>query len=281
MLVGLAAGLPSCGRNDQSREEAAAPALVDASALLAAAIEGPHRTPEERARDVWRHPAETLAFFGVEPGMTVVEAWPGGGWYTKILAPYLRSGGGAYYAAQVDPAASDAAAEAVSRFKAEYADAALYGDIRMTTLGAGPIAPEGSADVVLTFRNVHNWIAAGTAEEHFKSFHRALKPGGVLGVVDHRASEAADEANGATGYVKESTVKALAAAAGFDFVEASEINANPKDTKDHPFGVWTLPPVRRSSAVAGVESPGFDRARYDAIGESDRMTLKFRKPVDE
>jgi predicted methyltransferase len=275
----LCALVVSCA--DREAAAPAADAAVEApgaAALLQAAIAGDHRTPEEKARDAWRHPTETLAFFGVEPDMTVVEIWPGGGWYTKILAPYLKAGGGVYYAAQRDPASSPRAAEAMQKFKEAYADTALYGDIRVSVLGDGAeIAPESAADVVLTFRNVHNWMSAGDAEENFEAFYRALKPGGVLGVVEHRASEdAADE--GSSGYVKTSTVRALAEGAGFSFVEASEINANPADTKDHPFGVWTLPPVRRSSESPGQEDPNFDRAKYDAIGESDRMTLKFVKP---
>lgn len=275
-LCVLAAGCAERGA-DPAREPQAAEA-PDAGALLAAAIDGDHRTAEEKARDAWRHPKETLAFFGVEPGMTVVEIWPGGGWYTKILAPYLKAGGGAYYAAHRDPASGPRAAEAVERFKDAYADTSLYGEIRVSVLGEGAeIAPEGTADVVLTFRNVHNWMSAGEAEANFRAFHRALKPGGVLGVVEHRADEDAGD-DSSSGYVKTSTVKALAEGAGFAFVEASEINANPADTKDHPFGVWTLPPVRRSSESPGLEDPNFDRAKYDAIGESDRMTLKFVKP---
>jgi predicted methyltransferase len=276
----LCALLGACAERPASAAapEAAATPAPDAVSLLDAAIAGEHRTPEEKARDIWRHPKETLTFFGVEPGMTVVEIWPGGGWYTKILAPYLKTGGGVYYAAQRDPASSARAAEAVQKFKDAYADENLYGAINVTVLGEGfDVAPEGTADVVLTFRNVHNWTSAGQAEANFKAFFRALKPGGVLGVVEHRANEGADE-DPDSGYVRESTVKALAEAAGFEFVEASEINANPKDTKDHPFGVWTLPPVRRSSESQGQEDPNFDRAKYDAIGESDRMTLKFVKP---
>lgn len=271
----LLAGCADQPASAASPEAAAAPA---ADALLDAAIAGEHRSAEEKARDIWRHPKETLAFFGVEPSMTVVEIWPGGGWYTKVLAPYLKSGDGVYYAAQRDPASSPRAAEAVQKFKDAYADTALYGDISVTVLGEDfDVAPEGTADVVLTFRNVHNWTSAGQADANFKAFFRALKPGGTLGVVEHRANEGAPE-DPASGYVRESTVKALAEAAGFQFVEASEINANPKDTKDHPFGVWTLPPVRRSSEAQGQEDPNFDRAKYDAIGESDRMTLKFVKP---
>lgn len=277
----LSAILAGCAEQAASAAapETAPAVAADAAALLDAAIAGEHRTPEEKFRDIWRHPKETLTFFGVEPDMTVVEIWPGGGWYTKILAPYLKTGGGAYYAAQRDPASSPRAAEAVQKFKDAYADTSLYGEINVTVLGEGfDVAPEGAADVVLTFRNVHNWTSAGQAEGNFKAFYRALKPGGVLGVVEHRANEGAPE-DPESGYVRESTVKALAAAAGFEFVESAEINANPKDTKDHPFGVWTLPPVRRSSETAGQQAPDFDRAKYDAIGESDRMTLKFVKPI--
>lgn len=271
--------LLSCSAQDQGETpQEAARNAPDASTLLDAALNNPSRSVEDRARDQWRHPLETLQFFGVDPSMTVVEIWPGGGWYTRILAPFLKSGGGLYYAAQVDPAASERAAAAVDRYRSEFANAEVYGEIKITSLGAGEIAPENSADVVLTFRNVHNWTASGSAEDNFKAFYRALKPGGVLGVVEHRADEDADEKDSSSGYVKESTVKALAEAAGFELAGASEINANPNDTKDHPFGVWTLPPVRRSSASPGQEDPNFDRAKYDAIGESDRMTLKFVKP---
>ncbi|MFZ5619053.1 MAG: class I SAM-dependent methyltransferase [Pseudomonadota bacterium] len=283
MLCALLAApllLAGCGeRGKETAPSAAEAPALDASALLDAAIASSVRTEAERARDGWRHPKETLQFFGVAPSMTVVEVWPGGGWYTKILAPYLKSGG-VYYAALADPSSSERAAASVERFKSDFADAAQFGEIRITALGAGDIAPEGSADVVLTFRNVHNWLSNDAAEENFKAFYKALKPGGVLGVVEHRANDGAGEDDSATGYVKESTVKALAAAAGFEFAGASEINANPADAKDHPFGVWTLPPVRRSSASPGQEDPAFDRAKYDAIGESDRMTLKFIKPLE-
>ena len=284
MKRGLFAALPllliaACSQQDSVGEpqETALPE-PDAGALLDAAISGSNRTQDDRDRDQWRHPKETLQFFGVEPSMTVVEAWPGGGWYATIIAPYLKSGEGTYYAAHVDPAASERAAAAVERFRSEFTDASVYGEIKITALGAGEIAPENSADVVLTFRNVHNWMSSGVAEANFQAFYRALKPGGVLGVVEHRADEKADEEDGSSGYVKESTVKALAESAGFEFADSSEVNANPNDSKDHPFGVWTLPPVRRSSASPGQEDPNFDRAKYDAIGESDRMTLKFIKP---
>ena len=271
--------LLSCSAQDDGKaQDQPAAVAPDAGALLDAALDGPTRSDDDRGRDAWRHPRETLQFFGVDPSMTVVEIWPGGGWYARILAPYLKSGGGTYYAAQVDPAASERAAAAVERFRSDFSNAEIFGDIKITTLDSGEIAPENSADVVLTFRNVHNWLSSGEAEDNFKAFYRALKPGGILGVVEHRANEDASENDASSGYVKVSTVKALAEAAGFEFAAASEINANPNDTKDHPFGVWTLPPVRRSSASPGQEDPGFDRAKYDAIGESDRMTLKFVKP---
>ena len=271
----------SCGQPGSETESAEASAPVEATAadVLDTVIAGDHRSEEEKARDVYRHPKETLLFFGAEPSMTIVEIWPGGGWYSNVIAPFLASGDGVYYAAGLDPEASDRSREAVDAFKEKYRDGSeLYGTVRTTALGAEEIAPPASADMVLTFRNVHNWLGAGTAEENFQKFYNALKPGGVLGVVEHRAGENAPD-DPSTGYVKESTVKDLAAAAGFDFEASSEVNANTADTKDHPFGVWTLPPVRRSSEARGVDDPDFDRARYDAIGESDRMTLKFRKPI--
>jgi predicted methyltransferase len=277
------AGLAGCGREETGDEATVeAPPALDAGAILDEVIAGPQRSAEERARDEFRHPRETLRFFGAEPSMTVVEIWPGGGWYSNIIAPFLARGGGVYYAAGLDPESNPRTQEAVSAFAEKFtSDAAIYGTVRLTVLGGEkPIAPEGSADLVLTFRNVHNWMMRGDGEENFKAFYAALKPGGVLGVVEHRAADDIDaEKESTSGYVREATVMALAEAAGFEFEASSEINANPRDTKDHPFGVWTLPPVRRSTAVRGVDDPDFDRTKYDAIGESDRMTLKFRKPL--
>lgn len=271
LLAGLllAAG---CGRR-----EAPPAAETSLEARLDATLAGAHRTAEERARDKFRRPKETLLFFGLAPGMTVVEIWPGGGWYTNVIAPFLSETGGVYYAVQFDAGAGDEAAAAVAAYTDRYVGSTVHGDVRVTSIAEG-LAPAGSADLVVTFRNVHNWLPAGEAGAVFAAAYVALKPGGRFGVVDHRADEAGAEDAARTGYVKESTVKALAEKAGFDFVAASEINANPKDAKDHPFGVWTLPPTRRSSTAPGVVDEGFDRARYDAIGESDRMTLLFRKP---
>ncbi|MDQ8757276.1 methyltransferase domain-containing protein [Sphingosinicella sp. LHD-64] len=242
---------------------------------LAAAIAAQTRTPANVARDRYRHPRETLAFFGVEPGDTVVEIWPSGGWYTEILAPYLAQGGGSYYAV----AMSDNGHTGVRRLMT--ANPSLYGQIRLATFPAFNSAdtrvPDGTADVVLTFRNVHNWASGYQrndepyAEDAFRQMFAMLKPGGTLGVVDHRLPESVDSAREEdSGYIKVSTVRRLAEAAGFRFVGASEVNANPRDTADWPRGVWTLPPTYRLGDQ--------DRERYAAIGESDRMTLRFVKP---
>lgn len=234
------------------------------------------------ARDRFRNPAETLDFFGLNADLTVIEIAPGGGWYTDIIAPYIASGKGTYIAAHGDPAASTRSAEAVAAFKAKYTGRAGFGDVQYTAFGAktGAIGPAQSADMVLTFRNVHNWVIQDYAPKAFADFYAVLKPGGVLGVVEHRLPEGRDSAlEKSSGYMKTSSVIALAKAAGFELVATSEINANPKDTADHPFGVWTLPPVSRKSGPDGTTPAGFDPAVYLAIGESDRMTLKFRKPL--
>ncbi len=265
----------------QSESAGAAPSP---ETLLAAALAAPHRSDAARSRDEWRHPAETLSFFGIAPDMTVVEVWPGGGWYTDILGPYLRGGGGRLYAATVDPARSEFAAAAHDSLAARTSDASVYGDVQVTVFmpaGSGPAsgvgAPAGSADAVLTFRNAHNWIDAGVAPAAFGAFHAALKPGGVLGVVDHRARPDAEDGASHGGYVTERTIISLAEEAGFVLEARSDVNANPADAKDHPFGVWTLPPVSRRASAAGLPDE-VDRGAYAAIGESDRMTLKFRKP---
>lgn len=241
---------------------------------LSAAVAGDWRDPKNAARDVYRHPAETLAFFGVKPDQTVVEITPGTGWYSEILAPYL-SGKGRYVAAIAK--ASDPNSYGGRNNKAladKFAgDAARYGKAQTVTFD--PKAPSfgapGSADVVLTFRNVHNWVDGGTAENYFKAFYAALKPGGTLGVVDHRAKPGTDlEKMKESGYLTEDLVIKLATDAGFKLDAKSEVNANPKDTADHPKGVWTLPPTNQHDAA--------DDAKYKTIGESDRMTLRFVKP---
>ncbi|MDB5661678.1 MAG: methyltransferase-like protein [Sphingomonas bacterium] len=241
------------------------------SPAIAAAVADPRRAANKRARDTFRHPAETLAFFGVKPDMTVVEIWPESGWYAEILAPLLRDKG-RYIAAAQPAGRGRQATEATFA-----ADPARFDKAVLTSFdpkAPSTIAPAASADMVLTFRNVHNFLTAGdaAAARAFKDFYAALKPGGVLGVVDHRLPEgrpAAQERE--SGYIKRSTILRLAKAAGFRLAGESQVNANPKDSADWPKGVWTLPPVLR----LGEE----DRARYVAIGESDRMTLKFVKPA--
>lgn len=249
-------------------------AQADGEALQAA-IGNPHRTAANSARDGYRHPAETLQFFKVRPDMTVVEIWPAGGWYTEILAPYLK-GNGKYYAAHF-PAdtAVDYYRRALDGFKAKLEAAPdLYGEVELVTFDPGQgvlTVPEGAADRVLTFRNVHNWLRSNGEQTAFDLFYKALKPGGILGVVEHRGKPGSDrETMLNTGYMDEDAVIALALNAGFVLDGRSEINANLRDTKDHPQGVWTLPPSLRLGDQ--------DRERYLAIGESDRMTLRFRKP---
>lgn len=262
------------GVSDTTTAEAG---MADANAAaLDAAVASPARSADNVARDVHRHPRETLAFFGVKPTDTVIEITPGGGWYAEILAPYLRDGG-QYIAAVVDPSAlpegggRDYQQRSRSGLEAKFAAApAQFDRARVVAYDpANPVfGPAGSADVVLTFRNVHNWRSDGKAEGMFRGFHEVLKPGGVLGVVEHRA--AADvAADDKSGYVGQDQVIAMAQAAGFTLAASSEVNANPRDSKDHPKGVWTLPPVGRHDAA--------DAAKYQAIGESDRMTLRFVK----
>jgi len=249
--------------------------------ILAEAVAGDWRTPADRARDRWRHPLESLTFWGLKPGDTVVEFWPGAGWYSDIIAPFLAATRGRFYAANSDPAGPEGR-EMIEAYRRKVTDKpGLYGTVQLTTFGptSGPVAPAGTADLALFLRNLHNWMAAGLAEKAFRDAFAALKPGGVLGVEEHRADPAATpDVMASSGYVPQDYVIQLAGEAGFSLAASSEINANPKDTKNHPFGVWTLPPVRRSSAPGQAADPTFDHAKYDAIGESDRMTLKFLKP---
>jgi predicted methyltransferase len=247
---------------------------------LEAAVAGSWRGAADRARDRFRHPLESLTFWGLKPGQTVVEFWPGAGWYTDIIAPFLAATGGRFYAADLTPA--DAAGRAMDEAYRRRLTGSpkLYGKVEFTAFGpaSGPVAPAGSTDLVLFLRNLHNWMAAGLAEKAFRDAFAALKPGGALGVEEHRADPAATpDVLASSGYVPQAYVVQLAQEAGFALAAASEINANPKDDHNHPFGVWTLPPVRRSSPRGQPADPAFDHARYDAIGESDRMTLRFVK----
>lgn len=240
-----------------------------ANNALATAIAAPHRSEANKARDKYRNPAATLTFFGVKPSDNVVELYPGGGWYTEILAPYLAAKGSYTVAAPLGRGADSIAKKLDS-------DAALYGKVKRANFpvkDAGVAVAPGSADVALTFRNVHNWRFGGTdaAQTAFNQIYAMLKPGGTLGVVEHRLPESMDSAlEEKSGYMKKSSVIAFATKAGFKLVGESDINANPKDTHAWPDGVWTLPPVYRLGDK--------DREKYTAIGESDRMTLKFVKP---
>lgn len=262
--------------------EPAAAAQATASAVdpaLEAVLAGDWRSEANRARDRYRHPAETLAFFGLKPDQTVVEITPGGGWYAEILAPYLREHG-RYVAAVVDPQAlpedrRDYPQRARAELEALFAGAPAQFD-RAAVVAYDPAAPKfgepGSADLVVTFRNVHNWRGSGQAHRMFEGFFEVLREGGVLGVVEHRAAaDVAEEDR--SGYVGQDQVIALAEAAGFRLDATSEVNANPADTKDHPNGVWTLFPVGRHDPA--------DAEKYRAVGESDRMTLRFVKPARE
>ena len=246
------------------------------NAKVEQAMHGNHRSEGNKARNEYRHPVGTLEFFGIKDDMSVLEIWPGGGWYTEVLAPVLRENGQLSVAVW-DPeieGQSDYRYEQPLRMKATFeASPDVYGTIKMvyfTPPESASLGEPGSYDMVLTFRNAHGWVGDGTAQQIFNAFSRVLKPGGVLGVVQHRADNGTDPAETAPlGYVSEEAIIALAQAAGLELEASSQVNANPRDTKDYPEGVWTLPP--------GFELEDQDREKYTAIGESDRMTLKFRK----
>jgi predicted methyltransferase len=240
---------------------------------LEQAVADSDRSPKLVARDRSRHPVEELTFFGLKPTMTVVEVWPGGGYWTEILGPYLKNSG-RYYAAIPVTGESKEESAGVVAWKARFGDKARYGSISITEFGAGhfEVAPPGSADLILTFRNLHNWMNAGYADQALKAFFTALKPGGILGMEGHRGrDDQQQDPKAKSGYVRQDYAIELARKAGFELVGSSEINANPKDTKDWPEGVWTLPPT----LTLGEK----DRAKYVAIGEADNFVLKFRKPM--
>jgi predicted methyltransferase len=242
---------------------------------LAHAVSDPARNPKFVARDRYRHPLEELTFFGIKPTMTVVEVWPGAGYWTEILGPYLKSGGGHYYAALNVPGESKEEDDTTAAWKKHFnAQQARVGKITETALGKDhfEIAPPNSVDLVLTFRNLHNWMESGYADAVLKGFYTALKPGGILGIEDHRGrDDRPQDPLAKSGYVRQDYAVEMARKAGFELVGSSEIAANPRDTKDWPQGVWTLPPT----LALGDK----DRDKYLAIGESDRFLLKFRKPA--
>lgn len=243
---------------------AAASALIDS-------VEGARRTAKNTARDKWRHPAATLAFWGLAPGMTVIEVDPAGGYWTEIVAAYLSKTNGRYVAAMGGD---------MTAFQARFSDKAIWGDVRVAAFGTGggDLAPTGSADMVITARNIHDWMwTPGRLDKALGDFHAALKPDGLLAVEEHRADPRPMVPEARDGYVNTAWLVAAVERAGFRLQASTDLNANPLDTKDHPFGVWTLPPTRRTHAKDQPTPPGFDSAKYEAIGESDRMTLRFRK----
>lgn len=241
---------------------------------LEALVTASHRSAANIARNAARHPVATLAFFGLKPDQTVLEILPALGWYTEILAPYLAERGRLYVAHFSPDGILPYMPAVLGMFEERiFNEPEIFGRVNVRHINPPreiSVTPPGTADLALTFRNVHNWIMAEQEHDYFKAFFQALKPGGVLGVVEHRAKPDADmKAMRTTGYVTEAYVKEIAKHAGFQFEAASEINANPKDDTYHPDGVWSLPPFAR----------GADKDKYRAIGESDRMTLRFRKPA--
>jgi predicted methyltransferase len=241
---------------------------------LEALVSGKQRSKQNIARNAARHPIETLQFFGLRPELTVLEILPALGWYTEILAPYLAERGRLYVAHFSPDGLMPYMPKVLEMFEERIArEPELFGRVIVRHINPPKevsIAPAGTIDLAMTFRNVHNWVMADQEHDYFAAFFRALKPGGVLGVVDHRAKPGADmDSMHKTGYVTEAYVKEIAQRAGFVLEDSSEINANPKDTADHPHGVWSIAPFSRSSDE-----------KHKAIGESDRMTLKFRKPIN-
>ncbi|MEM6899120.1 MAG: hypothetical protein AAF583_05045 [Pseudomonadota bacterium] len=285
LLVGVAGlTLASCTETGSSTSDAPeVSAEVDAatdevaSNPIEAVLAGAWRSDDNRARDGFRHPKETLEFFDVDGDETLIEIYPGGGWYTEVIAPLINEGGGTYIAANFGNAERDA------QFLEKFADEAVFGSVSLTSLtpDSGPMADESTIDTVLSFRNVHNWLGRGYEQNVLEDVYAALKPGGVFGLVEHRLPSSADQDPQArTGYVHEDYMITLAAEVGFELAAKSEINANPNDTADHPFGVWTLPPASATTDRDGNAPDDFDAQKYLDIGESDRFTLKFVKPLE-
>jgi predicted methyltransferase len=251
---------------------------------LKAAVAGSWRTPTNIERDTWRKPVEALTFWGLKPGMTVLELSPGGGWWTEILAPYARATKGRYIATAADlnnPELSQGARDARAEFEKRFADKAIHGPIELINFGAKSkgLGADNSVDFVLNGRNIHNWMAGGILDRVMAESFAVLKPGGILAIEEHRNTPGAEQDPKApTGYVTEAYVIAAAERAGFKLEARSDLYANPKDDRDHPFGVWTLPPTKRTAPQGQPADPTFDRAPYDAVGESDRMALRFVKP---
>jgi predicted methyltransferase len=285
--VALLAALSACSKQEPAAQAPVAQTAPAAEDALTVSVNSESRSADDKARDQYRHPQEALAFWGLQPGMTILEVQPGGGWWTEILAPYAHATGGKYYATAADldnPELSEGSRKARADFEARFAaKPEVYGQVQLVNFGAkSKPLPDNAFDFALSARSVHGWMGAGITEKVFKDLYGALKPGGILAIEQHRANPGPQDPKAESGYVTEAFVIEQAQKAGFELVERSEINANAADTKDHPFGVWTLPPTKRTRPYSEGEDandPKFDRSKYDAIGESDRMTLKFRKPL--
>jgi predicted methyltransferase len=273
ILLSLTA-LMSCSHQNAQKESTPVTSVsqkLETPKTIAEAVTSPLRSDDFKARDIYRHPEETLTFFGIKPHMKVLEITPGAGWYTEILAPLLNDKG--QYIMAVSPANSPAPkSERIAEWSKKYPT--IGSNIKSTIFdpsdASAKLGEDNSIDMVLTFRNVHNWMAGQTEDNAFKMFFNVLKKGGTLGVVDHRALKNSKEVLAKSGYVREKDILRMAKKAGFKYVGKSEINANAKDTKNHPNGVWSLPPTLSLKEV--------DREKYLAIGESDRMTMRFIKP---
>lgn len=245
---------------------------------------GTWRTPANVERDKFRKPIQALTFWGLKPGMTILELSPGGGWWTEILAPYAKLTKGRYITTGADlanPELPQAAKDARANFEKRFSDQSIYGQVTLVNFGAKSVGlgEPNSVDFVLNGRNIHNWMANGILDKVMAESFAVLKPGGILAIEEHRNAEGAtQDPKAPTGYVTEAYVIAAAEKAGFKLEARSDLYANPKDDRDHPFGVWTLPPTRRTAPQGQPANPAFDSSPYDAIGESDRMALRFVKP---
>lgn len=283
LLAGVTAAPAMATPTFPNAVKADAPPAPQDQDFLQSAVDSDHRAPNNKARDRWRHPAESLVFWGIRPGDVILELDPGGGYWTEVLAAFAKSTDGRYIAAWPEPSNprdADETKRNEDRFLARFSEEATWGKLDTARFGptSGPLAPAGSVDFILTGRNIHNFMWRGDLDKVLADAFAALRPGGVLAVEEHRADPRPMNKDARDGYVSEGFVIAAAQKAGFQLGGRSEINANPKDSKDHPFGVWTLPPTRASAPPGQPPNPAFDHARYDAIGESDCMTLRFVKP---
>jgi predicted methyltransferase len=277
------AGVSTVDARTKAKKAAAVSTAPSVETALATAVAGTWRSEADRARDSARHPVQTLAFWGVRPDATVVEIRPGGGYWTDILAPYLATGGGKLIVTSGDPEKmTPAQIENRDRFLKRYQDnPSLYGTLGVGVFAANsdkPLAPAGTVDFIVSSRNFHGFVLQNIKDYAIRSMYTALKPGGMVGIEQHRGDVRRPQ-NAASGYMRQDWIISEMRKGGFEFVGSSEINANPADTKDHPFGVWTLPPVLQTAPNGQPANPDFDNAKYKAIGESDRMTLLFRKPL--